>query len=379
MALKTLEKSPVQKQAPMPPAPGKPKPALKNIFDVKNVFDTIPVSLVLLLAKPYLAGESAEEALALAKELYKNDKYASTLDILGEDAAKDSDCDASVEHYKKLIGLISDSPIILEPSMAKDARRQPSVSFKPSMFATTAPEMGMVRSADLDKAYNRIETVVNFAAEKGVRVTLEAEDHRWTDFHLETYFSLIESGYRNVGTVIQTRLFRTEKDIKRFDERMRTRVVIGIYNEPAHLAHTAKPVMKDLLVKYSRELLARGVYTEVATHDTQCLANFFAATITDKVSADRFETQYLHGVPRKRFQQALISGQLFSGEEYLRVEKQMADAHAYLAKLAEQGVLVRMYLPFGEGPVAGAYCRRRLKENPNMITYGIKNMLGVNS
>lgn len=373
MALKTLEKSPVEKQAPMPPAPGKPK------FDVKNVFDKIPVSLVLLLARPYLAGETAEEALSIAKELYKNDKYASTLDILGEDAAKDSDCDASVEHYKKLIALISASPIILDPAVAHEARRQPSVSFKPSMFATTAPEVGMVRSAELDKAYNRIETVVNFAAEKGVRVTLEAEDHRWTDFHLETYFSLIESGYRNVGTVIQTRLFRTEKDIRRFDERMRTRVVIGIYNEPAHLAHTAKPVMKDLLVKYSRELLARGVYTEVATHDTQCLANFFASTIADKVSPDRFETQYLHGVPRKRFQQALISGQLFSGEEYLKVEKQMTEAHAYLAKLAEQGVLVRMYLPFGEGSVAGAYCRRRLKENPNMITYGIKNMLGVNS
>ena len=338
----------------------------------KSIFDAIPISLVLYLAKPYLAGETKEEALAIAHALYQENKYSSTLDILGEDACQDSDCDASVQHYKELIKLIADKPLALPES---EARRQPTVSFKPSMFATKAPSVGMVRSAELDKAYNRIETLVVFAEGLGVRVTLEAEDHRWTDFHLETYFSLIESGYKNVGTVIQTRLFRTQKDLQRFDERMRTRVVIGIYNEPGTIAHTEKPIMKDLLVKYSRELLARGTYVEVATHDTQCLANFFAATVTDRVEPHRFETQYLQGVPRKRFQQALVSGQLFAGEEYKKVQ----EAQQFLANLAEQGVLVRMYLPFGEGKVAGAYCRRRLKENPNMITYGIKNLLKLDS
>ncbi len=83
----------------------------------------------------------------------------------------------------------------------------------------------------------------------------------------------------------------------------------------------------------------------------------------------------MQGVPRKRFQQALVSGQLFAGEEYKKVQ----EAQQFLANLAEQGVLVRMYLPFGEGKVAGAYCRRRLKENPNMITYGIKNLLKLDS
>jgi len=358
-------------------SPGRPNdtlgPAAPPAVPTKNLFDTIPIPLVLFLASPYLAGETAQEAISLAQKLYKENKFSSTLDILGEDMSNDGDCDASVEHYKQLIDTISRNPLPVN-----ETRRQPTVSFKPSMFATSTPAADYTRvprSADLDKAFSRIESVVEYASMRNVNVTLEAEDHRWTDFQLDTYHALIDAGYRNLGTVLQTRLFRTEQDIKRFDDRMRVRVVIGIYNEPAGIAHTQKPVMKDLLVKYSQELIARGTYVEVATHDVDCLIKFFATVvIPNKVPTTAFETQYLHGVPRKRFQKSLISGEYFSKYETYdqSYEKQMQE-------LANRGVLVRMYLPFGEGKVAGAYCRRRLKENPNMALYGIKNLLGFNS
>ncbi|MBU6450189.1 MAG: proline dehydrogenase family protein [Cyanobacteria bacterium REEB67] len=334
----------------------------------KSIFDTIPIPLVLFLASPYLAGQTAEDALNLAQKLYKENKFSSTLDILGEDMSDDADCDASVEMYKHLIDAISKNPLPVT-----ETRRQPTVSFKPSMFATTTPTTGQVRSVELDKAYDRIESVVEYASLRNVNVTLEAEDHRWADFQLETYHSLIASGYRNIGTVLQARLFRTEQDIKRFDDRMRTRLVIGIYNEPSAVAHTQKPIMKELMVKYSRELIARGTYVEFATHDTNCLQDFFqTVVIPDKVPTTAFETQYLHGVPRKRFQKSLISGEFFRrGPSYdARYEKQMKE-------LADKGVLVRMYLPYGEGKIAGAYCRRRLKENPNMAIYGLKNLLHI--
>lgn len=342
--------------------------ANKAVVAAPSIFDKIPVSLVLMLAKPYLAGETAEEALVLAEQLYKEHKFSSTLDILGEDAVSDADCDQSVEHYKQLIDQIA------AHKLPGDHRQQPTASFKPSMFCTAAPKVGQTRSVELDRAYDRIEAVVEYASVRNVNVTLEAEDHRWTDFQLETYFSLIESGYRNLGTVLQTRLFRTAQDIKRFDSRMRTRLVVGIYNEPASVAHTQKPVMKELLVKYARELLARGTYVEVATHDTKCIETFFSTVvIPDKVHNDRFETQYLHGVPRKRFQKTLVSGEIFQNLEA------KAKGDAIFQKLAAEGILVRMYLPFGEGKVAGAYCRRRLKENPNMAVYGIKNLLKLDS
>ncbi len=344
---------------------GQPAPA-----PAKSLFDSIPIPLVLLLASPYLAGESAQEALSLAQKLYKENKFSSTLDILGEDMSNDQDCEDSVGHYQQLIEIISQNPLPVN-----ETRRQPTVSFKPSMFATSAPVAGQVTSKDLDKAYERIQRVVGYAAERHVNVTLEAEDHRWTDFQLESYHALIEAGYRNVGTVLQSRLFRTSQDIKRFDDRMRTRLVIGIYNEPTSVAHTQKPVMKELLVKYSRELIARGTYVEVATHDTACLETFFnQVVIPDKVPTTAFETQYLHGVPRRRFQQRLISGEFFA-----QSESYDARYAKHMQELANKGVLVRMYLPYGEGKVAGAYCRRRLKENPNMALYGIKNLLRIDS
>ena len=327
-----------------------------------SIFDTIPIPLVLFLAKPYLAGETAQDALELAQKLFREEQFSSTLDILGEDAHNDADCDASVDQYKRLIDLISRNPLPV-----KEVRKQPTVSFKPSMFCTRAPEAGQYRGAELDKAFNRIESIVDFASARNVNVTLEAEDHRWTDFHLETYFALIEGGYRNFGTVLQTRMFRTESDIKRFDERMRTRLVLGIYNEPADIALTDKALMKEQLIKLSAKLLERCTYVEVASHDTGCIDKFLQQVVLpNNISTKQFETQYLHGVPRKRYQKTLINGTRLAQLQHAQ-------------KTASQGVLVRMYLPFGEGRVAGAYCRRRLKENPNMAIYGIKNLLGLDA
>src|SRR5262249_38370745 len=154
------------------------------------------------------------------------------------------------------------------------------------------------------------------------------------------------------------------EDLKRFDERMRVRMVIGIYNEPPDIALTQKPEMKKLAVEYARELLSRGTYVELASHDTDCMENFIKdAVLSTRSKADRFEVQHLLGVPRKEIQEAFASGQFFVDLS----EKESGSRREQLADLARSGVLVRMYLPFGQDNVAGPYCKRRLKANPNMI------------
>lgn len=327
-----------------------------------QLIDKIPIPLVLSLAKPYLAGQTPEEAIQLAHKIYSNKNHTSTLDILGEDMDSDLTCDKSVRQYKDLVDAIKSNPLPV-----KNPRHQLTISLKPSMFSTKAPE-GAVNTPELDKAFNRIEEVVDYAKGKEVNVTLEAEDHRWTDFHLDTYFKIVKNGYAGFGTVLQTRLFRTEHDLEKFDDRMRVRLVIGIYNEPASIALTDKAKMKDLAVDYAQELLKKGVYVELATHDLHCIDNFVQkVVIPDKVSPELFEFQFLHGVPRDQIQLDLCSGSYFSKIE---TENQFTN------HLKESGLLVRKYLPFGVANVAGAYCRRRLKENPNMISYGIKNLFG---
>lgn len=335
-----------------------------------SVVDSLPIKLVMLLAAPYMAGKSANEALARAHKLYKQSRFASTIDILGEDARIEEDCEESLSNYKGLIDLIAANPISCSNPLS-----QITVSFKPSMFSTFSPaDKSAQANAALDRAYSRIENLVSYAKEKKLRVTLEAEDHSWTDFHLETYFALINKGYVNCGTVLQSRLFRTKEDLRRFDERMRVRMVIGIYNEPAQIAMTQKPEMKKAAIEFSRELLCRGVYLELASHDTDCMKDFVEeAVLAARVGADKFEFQHLLGVPRKEIQEAMASGKFFAqlaeGKTGYKLDQ--------LCELARSGALMRMYLPYGSENVAGPYCKRRLKANPNMIGYGIKNLLHI--
>jgi proline dehydrogenase len=155
---------------------------------------------------------------------------------------------------------------------------------------------------------------------------------------------------------------------------MRVRLVIGIYNEPAQIAHTDKRIMKDLAVQFAGNLLEKGVYVEMATHDTKCIDTFYRyVAIPQKVPSTQFEHQMLQGVPRQTIQKTLRSGQYFRDLQATAAEPDQP----YLKELASTGVPVRMYLPFGTAKVSGAYCRRRLRENPNMITYGFKNFFGI--
>lgn len=335
-----------------------------------SIVDTMPLKLVMMLAAPYLAGKKASDALDKAHQVYRENRFASTVDILGEDATSAEDCESSVQNYKNLIDLIAANPVPVSNPLA-----QTTVSFKPSMFSILSPAAESAsKQTELDNAYHRIESIVAHAKAKNIRVTLEAEDHNWTDFHLDTYFSLINAGYLNCGTVIQSRLFRTKNDIRKFDDRMRVRMVIGIYIEPSNIALTQKPDMKKVAVDYAAELLSRGTYVELASHDTDCMQNFIDnAVLPNRAPADKFEIQHLLGVPRKEIQQAYASGKHFIA----MAETQSGARREHLADLARSGALIRMYLPFGTDNVAGPYCKRRLKANPNMIGFGIKNLLHI--
>lgn len=325
-----------------------------------------------MLAAPYLAGKTADNAISRAHQVFKASRFTSTIDILGEDAVSAEDCDGYVRQYENLIDLVAAAPLPVSRP-----QEQITISMKPSMFSTVYPPAAVgARAGELDKAFERIKRVTHYAKSKNVAMTLEAEDHNWTDFHLETYFALIEEGYTNLGTVLQARLFRTKEDVKRFDERMRVRMVIGIYNEPKEIAYTDKPVMKEFLIDFAGDLLKRGTYVELATHDADCLGKFFRQiAIPQHVPASRFETQFLLGVPRQKLEESLVSGKYFID---LATDASTRDAE-YLSDLARTGIPVRMYLPFGADNVAGPYCKRRLKANPNMMTYGIKNLLHIQS
>jgi len=334
---------------------------------VSSIFDRLPPKVILSLAAPYLAGKNASQAIKTAQKIFAQDRFCGTLDILGENATSEEECQGFTKMFLQLIDTVSVNKLPTSVS-----RGQLSVSMKPSMFSVSPSAQDSKAQTHLKEAFDRIATVVAYAKKNNVQITLEAEDRHWTDFHLRTYFTLIEEGYDNIGTVLQTRLYRTSQDVEHFDERMRVRLVIGIYNEPASVAYRDKARMKELLVRYAGQLLARGVYVELATHDSECIERFFLEeAIPKKFDASRFETQFLLGVPRAKLQRALVSGAFFNS--FPGVFDRATEI--YLNALRESGVLVRMYLPFGEESIAAPYCARRLKNNSNLIGYGIKNLL----
>jgi proline dehydrogenase len=330
--------------------------------------DIFPSPFIVALASPYLAGKNAEEALRMSQQLFKENHFCGTVDILGEDALTKEESELYVQKFCKLIDAVVAAPI---PS-AFDRERL-TISMKPSMFSAGAPANHGQNKSKLDEAFDRMIRVVDYAAQRKVRLTLEAEDSRWTNFQLDAYNALINAGYLNLGTVLQTRLFRTKKDLERFDQRGRVRLVVGIYQEPANIAHTDRNVMKDLLVRYAQDLIARGSYVEFATHDLRYIDKFFTEVVLpSRISATQFETQFLLGVPRLLLQKSLVNGEYFRKFE---VSNTAVSGHA--EALRRSGVLVRMYLPYGPDRLAGPYCKRRLTHNPNLIVYGIKNLLHI--
>jgi len=289
----------------------------------------VPAPLVRFFARPYVAGDSFDTALSAAARLHSERGLLSTLDLLGEGVTCPEEAERNLHRYEKIIDKIADDP--------RFDRHNPSVSLKPSAF-TAGPE---------EAVREPITALAERAHDRGVALTIDMEERRWTNLTLDLAIGLFERGF-DVGTVLQTRLFRTPDDLDRIPAGMRLRLVIGIYPEPAEYALTSKRAMKDQMLLASERLLERGVFVEFGTHDEEFVERF-ARDIASK-SPDRCEVQMLLGVPRARIHRKLIAGD-------------------FGPKLP-----VRIYVPFAIGwDDATAYLRRRMEESPSMIWLVLRN------
>jgi proline dehydrogenase len=165
---------------------------------------------------------------------------------------------------------------------------------------------------------------------------------------LDIFRALIK-GHPTFGTVLQSRLFRTDEDIKSISGlNARIRICIGIYNEPKKIALTRKPDMKTKLLEQLEVLFKEGHYPEIASHDKETIRESINIAERLNIKKDQYEVQMLMGVPMRAFQDELI----------------------------REGIIVRLYVPFAEKwKYASAYCKRRLDANPAMAAYILKNLI----
>ena len=291
----------------------------------------VPAPLVRLFARPYLAGGTMEAALDTAARVWAQAEMLATLDLLGEQVERPDQVEDNVDVYRRLISALS------EDARFRDGSRRPSVSLKPSAFTSDRPET----------AFCAIRALVEHAAEREVALTIDMEDRTWTDVTLDHAIGLFQEGF-DVGTVLQTRLHRTEGDLARIPAGMRVRLVIGIYPEPAEVALTEKREMKERLLQYAGELLETGAQVEFATHDDVYVERFVQDVLPR--APERCELQVLLGVPRE----------------------------GLLARIREStpSVPVRVYVPFATDLAqATAYLRRRMDESPSIAWLVLRNLL----
>jgi proline dehydrogenase len=294
---------------------------------LKNfIINLAPTPLVRLFAGPYVAGDSIDAAVNTARKFWEERKICSTIDLLGEELQSDEEVQYSANVYDRLIKTLG-------------KQEYATISLKPT-------QLGSHR--DSPYCQSVISRIIEEAEKHQIQVTLDMEDHNFTDMTLDI-FRAIHREYPTFGTVLQSRLFRTDDDIKSLAGlRARIRICIGIYNEPKEISFQNKNDMKKKMLEQIEVLLKEGHYPEIATHDEALILE--SINIADRLNMkkDQYEVQMLMGVPKKAFQNDLI----------------------------QNGILVRLYVPFAEKwKYATAYCKRRLAANPAMAAYILKNIL----
>jgi proline dehydrogenase len=314
----------------------------------REVIHVTPKAIIKFFASPYVAGYSLQSAVDCADELLKRRGIHSTVDVLGESACTPEGAVRFKNLYLRTIIALADK--------FPDKATVPSVSLKPSSLVCTE-DKDYNMTIDRETCESHIEEIARMAKSHGMDVTIDMEGHNWTDVTLAMHLSLRKKGLDNVGTVLQSMLYRTRYDIEHLPENSRIRICTGgVYAEPPCIAHQPKEMMKDNLIENTRQLFDVGAYVEIATHDEALIERIFRkCIIPQKIPSNRFEIQMLMGVPREK-----MFGEMQKGKYLNYGEK----------------VKVRLYVPFAEDEVdAIKYSKRRLVANPEIIKYGITTFI----
>jgi proline dehydrogenase len=294
---------------------------LKN--PAAQVLPLMPRSLVWRFARRYVSGATVAEADVTISELEAGGCVA-TLDVLGEESTTRGQVRSVVEEYDG--GL----------TMVAERHPRSTLSVRITAFGSRIDE---------ELAYQGLRDFAARAAERGISITIDMEDSTTVDQTLRLYRRLRGEGLDNVGIVLQSYLRRTLADIRDLaDLTPRVRVVKGIWIEPYSQAYQDYETIRQNYVHMLGRLIAAGSYVEIATHDEWLVAAALELIDRHGLGRDQYEFQMLYGVR----------------EELERV-------------LSGDGHVVRIYVPYG--PRWWEYCLRRLRENPQMTSYVMRDSL----
>jgi proline dehydrogenase len=271
----------------------------------------------------FVAGETLDQCVAVLRRLNDAGLHANTT-LLGEAISDPAGALAVGGQYDVVVDRIADEGL------------RANVALK-------LTHLGL--SFDEETAYGNVERVVARTGGRNVFVRIDMEQSDLVDPTLRIFERLRTAGHANVGTVLQSYLYRSPTDLERLlPLEPNLRIVKGAYLEPAEVAYPDKRDVDAAYLALVERGLRGGAYIAVATHDESIIRRVQDLAEREGIPRDRFEFQMLYGV-RPGLQRSV----------------------------AAQGYKVLVATPFG--PDWYPYFTRRLAERPANLGFFLKNLV----
>ena len=273
-------------------------------------------------ARRFVAGETLEEAIAAARAVEQRGMMT-TLNYLGERVQSAAAAQAATREYLA----------VLETVLAAGIGRNLSVKLT---------QLGL--ETDRAACTANLKQVLDAAERAQCFIRIDMENSTCTDATLDILEAVWHDGYRNVGVVLQSYLYRSESDVRRVNRLgARIRLVKGAYMEPKTIAYQRKADVDANFVRLMRVLLTESVYPAIATHDRRMIDATCAFAAERGLPPDGFEFQLLYGVRRD-----------------------------LQAAVRDMGSRLRIYMPFGREWFP--YFMRRLGERPANVLFVVRSL-----
>ena len=308
--------------------------------------------LVEHVARQFIAESHPDAARRVLQQLAAR-KAACSLDVLGEQVLTESEADRYLEHCRALLRIAAAQPAMAQGAATCGPRA--NLSVKPSALT---PRFDPISPPDsLERAFGRLEPLLDLASEHAALINLDMEQYELRDLTVElakrALLSSEHGGHAQLGIVMQAYLRDADEVVEQLIEwlmaherTLTIRLVKGAYWDfeiaQAQQRQWPIPVYVDKaetdlsFERLTRRLLSAVplVTTAIASHNVRSIAHAMAVAEAIGLSKSQLEFQLLYGM----------------GEAI----------HAAIVSL---GFSVRIYTPFGELIPGMAYLVRRLLEN----------------
>ena len=311
------------------------------------------------MARRFIAGTSLTEVLASVRQLRRN-RFAFTLDALGEAVISDVEADRYQQAYLDMISGMalqaSDWPE--DPLLDRDHEGHiPRINISVKLSALDSQFAAVDAAGTRRRVAARLRPILRAAMDNDTFVQIDMEQNDYRSLTFEIFRQVLMEaefrGYPHFGIVIQSYLKSAESDlqsllnwVQKRETPISVRLVKGAYWDYEHIkarqrgwpvpVYLRKWQSDDSFERLSRLLMENHQWLRpaLASHNLRSLAHGLALAEELRVPQGATEIQMLYG---------------------------MSDEQARM--LMERGQRVRIYTPFGQLIPGMAYLVRRLLEN----------------